>query len=68
MASAHDTQAHPKKVVLPRLNALAREEDLQLTSYQQGIYHGMSEMLELVKTALMSAGVEYQDAGKIDHD
>ncbi|EEP9807345.1 hypothetical protein HCP62_003867 [Salmonella enterica subsp. diarizonae] len=62
MAKPQCNQTHPKKVVLPKLKALTPEEDRALAPYQQGIYHGMSEMLEMVKTCLMRAGVEYQEA------
>ncbi|MDI5303891.1 hypothetical protein MJN76_32215, partial [Salmonella enterica subsp. enterica serovar Anatum] len=33
----------------------------RLTPYQRGMYHGLSEMLEQVKAAMMRAGVEYQE-------
>ncbi|HEM8041159.1 TPA: hypothetical protein ACKFT2_002032 [Citrobacter koseri] len=50
---------HP--VLLPKLKVLSRIDEQRLTPYQRGMYHGLSEMLEQVKAAMMRAGVEYQE-------
>ena len=50
---------HP--VILPKLKVLSRIDEQRLTPYQRGMYHGLSEMLEQVKAAMMRAGVESQE-------
>ncbi|EES4651269.1 TPA: hypothetical protein O2724_002000 [Escherichia coli] len=52
-------QQHP--VVLPKLKVLSRIDEQRLTPYQRGMYHGLSEMLEQVKAAMVRADVKYQE-------
>ncbi|EFG9843649.1 hypothetical protein DLV22_22795 [Shigella boydii] len=53
-------QQHP--VVLPKLKVLSRIDEQRLTPYQRGMYHGLSEMLEQVKAAMVRADVKYQES------
>ncbi|EES0310830.1 hypothetical protein CG826_003481 [Escherichia coli] len=52
-------QQHP--VVLPKLKVLSRIDEQRLTPYQRGMHHGLSEMLEQVKAAMVRADVKYQE-------
>lgn len=54
-----------RTVILPELPFMTQDEESKLPPYQQGVRHGKETMLDEVKTALLRAGIRYQDISEL---